>query len=52
MKDLGGEVSGGTCIWTKDEYAKFTGRLIKPEVKKKVFLRLANAEEDEEEEDS
>ncbi len=52
MKDLVGEVSGSTRIWTKDEYAKFTGRLSKPEVKRKVFLRLANAEEDEEEEDS
>ncbi len=52
MKDLVGEVSGGTRIWTKDEYAEFIGRLSKLEVKRKVFLRLANAEEDEEEEDS
>ncbi len=52
MKDLVREVSGGTHIWTKDEYAEFTGRLSKPEIKRKVFLRLANAEEDEEEEDS
>ncbi len=52
MKDLVGKVSGGTHIWTKDEYAEFTERLSKPEVKRKVFLRLANAEEDEEEEDS
>ncbi len=52
MKDLVGEVSKGTCIWTKDEYTEFTGRPSKPEVKKKVFLRLANTEEDEEEEDS
>ncbi len=52
MKDLVGEVSVGTRIWTKDEYTEFTGRLSKPEVKRKVFLRLANEEEDEEEEDS
>ncbi len=49
MKDLVGKVSRGTCIWTKDEYAEFTRGLSKPEVKRKVFLRLANAEEDEEE---
>ncbi len=52
MKDLVGEVSGGMHIWTKDEFAEFTGRLSKPEVKKKVFLRLANVEKDEKEEDS
>ncbi len=52
IKDLVGEVSGGTRIWTKDKYAELTGRLSKPEVKRKVFLRLANAKEDEEEEDS
>ncbi len=52
MKDLVGEVLGGTRIWTKDKYTEFTGRLSKLEVKRKVFLRRANAEEDEEEEDS
>ncbi len=50
MKNLVGKVPKGTHIWTKDEYIEFTGRLSKPELKKKVFLRLANAEEDEEEE--
>ncbi len=49
IKDLVGEVSKGSYIWTKDEYAEFTGRLSKPEVKKKVFLRLTNAKEDKEE---
>ncbi len=52
MKNLIGKISGGMHIWTKDEYVEFTGRLSKPEVKRKVFLRLANAEKDEEEEDS
>ncbi len=52
MKDLVGDISGGTCIWIKDKYAEFTKRLSKPEVKRKVFLKLANVEEDEEEEDS
>ncbi len=51
MKDLVGEVSGGTRIWIKDEYIEFTKRLSKLEVKRKVFLRLANVDEDEEEED-
>ncbi len=51
MKDRFSELSGGTHIWTKDEYAEFTGRLSKPEVKRKVFLSLANMEKDEKEED-
>ena len=52
MKDLIGEESRNTCIWTKDKYAEFIGKLSKPKIKKKVFLKLANPEEDEEEEDS
>ncbi len=52
MKDLVDKVSRGTRIWNKDEYAKFIKRLSKLGVKRKRFLRLANAEKDEEEEDS
>ncbi len=52
MKDLVGEVSGGMHIITKDLFAEFTRRLSKPEVKRKVFLRLANMKKDEEKEDS
>ncbi len=52
MKDLVGEISRSAHIWTKDKYAEFIGRLSKLEVKKKVLLRLANVEEDEEEENS
>ena len=52
MKDLVGKISGDIRIWTKNKYAKFTKRLNKPEVKKKVFLRLANMKKDEKEEDS
>ena len=52
MKDLIGEVSGGMRIWTKDKYAEFTKKLSKSEVKRKVFLRLANVKKDEQEEDS
>ena len=39
-------------IWTKDKYAKFIKKLSKPEVKKKIFLRLANTEKDKKEKDS
>ena len=39
-------------IWTKDKFIKFTEKLSKLKVKKKVFLRLANVKEKEEEEDS
>ncbi len=49
---LVGRVSGSTHIWTKKKYAKFTKRLSKTELKRKVFLRLINVEEDEKEEDS
>ena len=52
MKDLVSEESEGTCIWTKDKYIEFTKKLSKLEVKKKIFLRLANTEENEEEKDS
>ncbi len=52
INNLVGEILGSTRIWTKDEYAEITGRLSKSEVKRKLFLRLANAEEDEEQEDS
>ena len=38
-------------IWTKDKYAEFTRKLSKLEIKRKVFLRLANTKEDEKEED-
>ncbi len=52
IKDLVDEVSGATRIWTKDKYTEFTKRLNKLEVKRKVFLRLANVEKDKKEEDS
>ena len=51
MKDLISKISKCIYIWTKDEYAEFTKKLSKQEVKKKIFLKLANVEEDEEEED-
>lgn len=49
IKDQIDRVQGGICIQTKDKYAKFIGRLSRSEMKKKVFLRLANVEEDKEE---
>ena len=51
MKDLASEISEGMHISTKDEYVEFIRKLSKPEVKRKVFLRLINTEEDEEEKD-
>lgn len=47
MKDLVGGVSGSIHIWIKDEYAKFIKILNRPEMKKKVFLRLTNIEEEQ-----
>ncbi len=52
MKDLVGEISRGMYIWTKDKYVEVIGKLSIPEIKKKIFLRLANAEKDKKEEDS
>ena len=54
MKDPVVKISRSTCIGTKDEYAEFTGRLLlsKPEIKKNLFLKLANIEKDKEEENS
>lgn len=51
-KDLVGMVPGDMYIWTQNEYAEFTKKLSRLLVKKFFFLRLANAKEDEEEEDS
>lgn len=52
IEDLIGKVPQSSNIWTQDEYAKFTGKLSrKLEMKKKVFFKLANVEEDEEKEE-
>lgn len=40
------------CIWNQNKYVKFTKRLSRLKVKRKVFLRLVNVEKDEEEEGS
>lgn len=52
MNYLVGRVPKNTCIWTKDEYAKFTRMLSRSEVKRMVILKLTNAEKDKKEEDS
>ncbi len=46
MNDLVGEGVGGKRIWTKKEYAVFTSIMSKPELERRVYLRLANSEED------
>lgn len=52
MEYLVGKVLKSLHIWTQDEYTKFIRKLSRqPEVKKKVFLRLANVEKDEEKEE-
>lgn len=51
IKDLVNRILKDMCIWAKDEYAKFTTILNRPKIKKKIFQRLANIEEDDEEED-
>lgn len=52
IKDLVVKILSGIYIQTKDKYAKFTERLSKLELKRKVFLKLINVEKDKEEEDS
>ncbi len=51
MKDLIGKILRDTYIWTKDNYAEFTRKLSKLEIKRNIFLKLVNTEKDEEEED-
>lgn len=45
LKDLFGKVLKDMHIWTKDKYTKFTRKLKKPEVKKKIFLKQAHMED-------
>lgn len=45
-----GKVLKGIRIWIKDKYAEFIENFSKPEVKRKIFLRLSNMEKDEEKE--
>lgn len=52
IEDLVSKIPRDQRIWTKDKYIEFIRKLSKQlEVKKKIFLRLANAEEDKEEEE-
>ena len=51
MKDLVSKVFRSKRIKIKDRYVEFIKNLSKSEIKKKVFLKLANAKEDEKEED-
>ena len=48
MNDLVGKGEGGKRIWTKKEYALFTGIMNRPETERSVYLRLANSKEDNE----
>ena len=51
MNDLIGKGEGGKQIWTKKEYAVFTGIMSRPETERTVYLRLANSEENNEDEE-
>lgn len=51
MKNLVGEVTGDTHIQIQDEYAEFIKILSKLEVKRRVFLKLANVVEEEKEDE-
>lgn len=46
MKDFVYKGAGGLRIWTKKEYAMFTGIISKPDIKRIVYLRLANSKKD------
>lgn len=46
IKDLFGGLPGDIYIWTKDEYTIFINMLSRLKMKRKVFIRLANAKED------
>lgn len=46
MKDLVPKRTKGLRIWTKKEYTIFTSIISKLDVKKTVYLRLANSKED------
>lgn len=50
IRDIVGKGSKNTIILTKDKFIEFTKIPSRPEVKRKVFLRLINVKEDEKEE--
>lgn len=52
IMDLVSQVLEDTYIQTKDRYAGYIRMLIRLEVKKKVFLKLANVKKDKKEEKS
>ncbi len=51
MNDLVGKSEEEKQIWTKKEYAVFTCIISRPEKERTVYLRLANSEEDNEDEE-
>ena len=51
MNDLVGKSNGEKRIWTKKEYAVFTGIMSRPETEKTFYLRLTNSDEDNEDEE-
>ena len=51
MNDLVGKGEGGKQIWTKKEYALFTCIMSRPETERTIYLRLANSEDDNEDQE-
>ena len=51
MNDLIGKSKDGKQIWTKKKYVVFIGIISRPETKRIVYLRLANLEKDNEDEE-
>lgn len=52
IKDWVSKVSRDIYIWIQDKYTEFIEKLNRPEMKNKVFIRLANIKNDKEDEDS
>ena len=48
MKDLIHKKTGLSRIWMQKKYAVFIGVFSKSDIEKRVYLRLANSEEDSE----
>ena len=51
IKNLDHKWTGGLYIWTKEKYTVFTGIISKSDAKKTVYLRLANSEKDNKDEE-
>lgn len=51
IKDLSSKILKDIYIWIQNKYVEFTRKLHKSKVKKKIFLKLVNMEEDKKREE-